>query len=1505
MERESLNPMAKKQRINTPFVLMLVAALVLVVGGAGAFYFFAVYQDPIARAAEARESFDAGDYRLAMEELGKAVSDDPNNVELLNMLFEFYRDIPVDDYQKARTRLDEMRSVRRKISTLRINDPEAQLAQYQFLDQLRRELDPGFIDWIYQIADERLRSVQDDMIARKYRGLSTAVRMSRGIADQTQREQGRADLETYLEQNPDDAEALYGLASWMLIEAQRISRVASDDPEVTELRGEANEILARLLEASENDIDRRLDFVTLALVPETGMREQAQEVFGQIEGAMLEAIPSRRAVQSALAILDRGRSGGPTVTDVDPSGDRQTAVLADQERALRLAQRAVEAMPNDASLRLRLLMLYRASGQPEIAVATAEEVRRLTEAKAPPIPTLLSRNTRLMASLEMANGLFLLADRLPADQRPPILDRIGELAKELEITFPDLPQVTMLSGKLAYSKQDFRQAAILFDRASAQYGESNLEALLLSAKTRRLQKQWGAAADRLESILASRPSFTEARQELVEVYLAEQKPDEARRHIEDLMARNPGDAFANNAMAQLIIRHGTDAEKQQILEGLKTSAQAADGSIGLLGARLLRDLNRDDEAEQVLREMLQEDPGNAQVLAQVMRYIEDPAEKLALIEAAEAAGADAQATGLLRTLAEGGDISEALTEVFQQQATPLALAIGKARAAIRSRDFAAAQSAIDEAAAINPDDNTIVELRFDLAMVQQDWAQAEQVAELARQRNIDRVNGAFFRARVLAAQQEFEQAAIVLRQGLDIDRVNPESWTLLGEIYRRQGLLEQAADAIQQALAQRGNNLDALRLLAAIRNEQGRPIEALDALRQAYQIQPRNAEIRNLYLLYETQHGQRDLALAARERLADDEPNDYANKRALALMMAEEQRYDDAEAVVDRLLEDEGINLPNVATQANVLLQAERGDEGEAVIRRYIATRGAEVTAQDYLLLARYRLRSGNLPAAVQAYREGIAFEGENMTVSRELAALLFEQGESELSTALYMKLQSTFPDEEMLTLRLVESLLRANRLNEAREFLAQQDQATATTILLRSQLLLMEGDRDESLVLVNRALELNPDSVPALVRRANLIAFDDPEPAIRDLERALSIDATQTAARLLLSDIRRRSGDYAGSASELQVVLAREPNQTNAREKLIRLHMLTGETQQARAVVEEALVLNPENTLWHRLGAQIAARQQRSADAVQLLRDAVEIQPSSANVGALLGLMINNNRPDLALSLIDQHQDILAAEPTIQAIRGEALARTGSREAARRVFTRALERADSYDELNAIADRVQRSFDLPTAIDILVSNTQSTEPLWAQLAAARLETNDGRFADAVSRLRALEGSLEQKDQALRYQLLTLLGRALQLSGAYADARVAYEAVLEIVPSDLLTLNNLAFLLGNDLGEPQIALDYAQRAVNLAPQNPNTLDTLGWVQFKAGMPAEARRTLEQSLSFGRMPVNQYHLAVVLADLGSTAAARDLLEQAIRDAEASNDPETLEKARERLNALNQG
>lgn len=114
-----------------------------------------------------------------------------------------------------------------------------------------------------------------------------------------------------------------------------------------------------------------------------------------------------------------------------------------------------------------------------------------------------------------------------------------------------------------------------------------------------------------------------------------------------------------------------------------------------------------------------------------------------------------------------------------------------------------------------------------------------------------------------------------------------------------------------------------------------------------------------------------------------------------------------------------------------------------------------------------------------------------------------------------------------------------------------------------------------------------------------------------------------------------------------------------------------------------------------------------------------------------------------------------------------------------------------------------------------------------------------------------------------------------QSIGKVHDAETQYRMVLKDSPENPLALNNLAFLIGQKNAVE--ALSLAQKANELAPDNPQIMDTYGWLLVRRHQSVKALPLLQKAAAAQQdNPQIQYHYAAALADTGQQGKAATLL-----------------------------
>lgn len=186
-----------------------------------------------------------------------------------------------------------------------------------------------------------------------------------------------------------------------------------------------------------------------------------------------------------------------------------------------------------------------------------------------------------------------------------------------------------------------------------------------------------------------------------------------------------------------------------------------------------------------------------------------------------------------------------------------------------------------------------------------------------------------------------------------------------------------------------------------------------------------------------------------------------------------------------------------------------------------------------------------------------------------------------------------------------------------------------------------------------------------------------------------------------------------------------------------------------------------------------------------------------------------------------------------------------------------------------------QRRGDRQAALDSLDAFVQryprhamSLEPTRAQLLF-----DLGRTDEALAAMQALL-MVQPND----IPALLGYGGMLDLLGDRRGALEVMERAVAIAPTDPDALNALGYTLTNRTRRHDDAYRLIRTALELEPDSPAILDSMGWVLFRLGRRDEALGFLEQALAQMADPEIAAHLAEALWVTGERDRARELLDR---------------------------
>ena len=331
----------------------------------------------------------------------------------------------------------------------------------------------------------------------------------------------------------------------------------------------------------------------------------------------------------------------------------------------------------------------------------------------------------------------------------------------------------------------------------------------------------------------------------------------------------------------------------------------------------------------------------------------------------------------------------------------------------------------------------------------------------------------------------------------------------------------------------------------------------------------------------------------------------------------------------------------------------------------------------------------------------------------------------------------------------------------------------------------------------------------------------------------------SSATARLILIKFHLSNRDFKAALTAAQDAQAALPNSPAVVEALGVAQLAAGKDQAAISTFAQLseLLPNSPQPLVRQAQAFVAAK--RPDDAIRALREALALNPDLTSTERhIAGIYVATGRIDEALSEAKSVQAKNPDKPFGYALEGEIYAAQKKWGQAARVYQGAVKEFE--------------------------------DPLLVARAHAVMEAaGESAKADAL----ATEWiKNHQKDTVV----LNYLSQRDLAMNRYGAATKHLRAALARQPNNPVYLNNLAWAM-YELKQPR-ALQYAEQAHELAPENPAIMDTLGWILVHTG---NEPRGLELLGRAAELSPNAYgirlHFAKALIKAGRKDTARKELE----------------------------
>lgn len=735
-------------------------------------------------------------------------------------------------------------------------------------------------------------------------------------------------------------------------------------------------------------------------------------------------------------------------------------------------------------------------------------------------------------------------------------------------------------------------------------------------------------------------------------------------------------------------------------------------------------------------------------------------------------------------------------------------------------------------------------------------------------------------------KHKFHEALMQFRSADESDKDSAKAHWGLARAYENLGQFNETMDELRKAVELDGSNLEAKAKLANYFLLVQPPLtgEAEKIRDEILKADPRFIEGHILTASIIAAQGKPDAEVVAtiNKAIALD-PKRIESYVSLERYYMSHEKAPDAEAGIQKGIAVNPSSPLGYAEYGRFLMYANRDADAEAQFNKAVAIDPASIETRE--AVAEFFVTSRQMAKAEAAYKDLVNIQENSPESRHELAEFYLTATRKDDAIAVLDQILADVPDYVLARYKLGHIYLDRKdpaKLNEQLDALFKLNDADIEALMLRARLKMQESKSDEAVKDLEDILKKLPSERDALflIAQAKLSIgqIEQANAFIADLERYhptfIKAGLLKIQAAFSTGDAeaaRKRSNDLLDKAN------ATTPNaETNAQ---------AIQDLRIRATSSRGLAL-----------LDLGKLPEAKAD----LQSVVKMSPNSSAAMVNLAKAFTAERNDQGA--LDLYEKALTADPqSFDAVSGIVTTSIKMRQTAK-----AHAKVDEQMSANAgRADILAALYYLNSTIFAAEKNPAASEQELTKSIAA-----DENYLPAYSAYASMLVAQNRTDEAIaQYQkvaekkpaapMFTLLGILEDARGNTGEAEKNYRQALGFAPESPIAANNLAWLIAENQGNLDEALQLATGVVARNQTVAGYYDTLGWVYLKKGLYLPAVEQFKKAVTLdekGGSPANpgyRVRLGMALAHTSDKASARREVETSLKNENALSQREVMD------------